>query len=52
METATSTSDVSETHGLCPLRGRCEPGAFCVTGKVAIEGQRVAVETGMTESKR
>jgi hypothetical protein len=31
--------------GLCPLSGRCELGAFCVRGRVAIEERRVAMET-------
>lgn len=32
--------------GACPLRSRCEFGAFCVGGTISIEGQRVSVDTG------
>jgi len=31
--------------GSCPLRPTCEFGAFCVRGRVAIEGQTVRLET-------
>ncbi|WP_067051193.1 hypothetical protein [Methanofollis ethanolicus] len=31
--------------GLCPLREACEMGAYCVKGRVEIEGQRAVVET-------
>jgi len=32
--------------GACPLRPTCEFGAFCVRGRVAIDGQTVCLETG------
>lgn len=31
--------------GFCPLRGTCELGAFCVDGKVSINGQKVTLDT-------
>ena len=31
--------------GVCPLRGTCELGVFCVDGRVSINGQTVALDT-------
>ncbi len=38
--------------GLCPIREACEMGAYCVGGRVEIEGQRVVVETGTIDREK